>query len=169
MCLAVKECAPKFPSEVLALPRRVGGRPWLCCCVALAVYSLVSTLEELPFLSGTLMRHELECADTGQLPCFAMSQLLLAATIVLLLLVGVVSADIMGFAFWKGNQFSVEGKVGNRSSISDKMLTGLADRHSHRLLPGDGPRDCTPPLRSRRIASSCCTNSIQLRVCSRVC
>ena len=40
-----------------------------------------------------------------------MSQLLLAATVVLLILVGVVSADIMGFAFWKSNQFPVEGKV----------------------------------------------------------
>jgi 3-dehydrosphinganine reductase len=40
-----------------------------------------------------------------------MSQLLLGATVVLLVLVGIVSADIMGFAFWKGNQFPVEGKV----------------------------------------------------------
>jgi 3-dehydrosphinganine reductase len=40
-----------------------------------------------------------------------MSQLLLGATIILLIIVGIVSADIMGFAFWKGNQFPVEGKV----------------------------------------------------------
>jgi 3-dehydrosphinganine reductase len=40
-----------------------------------------------------------------------MSQLLLGATIILLTIVGIVSADIMGFAFWKGNQFPVEGKV----------------------------------------------------------
>lgn len=40
-----------------------------------------------------------------------MSQLLLAATVVVLLLAGAVSADIMGFAFWKGNQFPVEGQV----------------------------------------------------------
>jgi 3-dehydrosphinganine reductase len=40
-----------------------------------------------------------------------MSQLLLAATIVLLILVGFISADIMGFAIWKSNKFPVEGKV----------------------------------------------------------
>ena len=40
-----------------------------------------------------------------------MSQLLLGATIILLVLVGIISADIMGFAFWKGNQFPVEGRV----------------------------------------------------------
>jgi 3-dehydrosphinganine reductase len=40
-----------------------------------------------------------------------MSQLLLGATIILLVVVGIVSADIMGFAFWKGNQFPVEGRV----------------------------------------------------------
>ena len=40
-----------------------------------------------------------------------MSQLLIAAAIPLLLLVGIVSADVMGFAFWKSNQFPVEGKV----------------------------------------------------------
>jgi 3-dehydrosphinganine reductase len=40
-----------------------------------------------------------------------MSQLLLGATIILLLAVGIVSAEIMGFAFWKGNQFPVEGRV----------------------------------------------------------
>jgi 3-dehydrosphinganine reductase len=42
-----------------------------------------------------------------------MSQLLLAATIPLLILVGILSADIMGFAVWKSNKFPVEGKVGN--------------------------------------------------------
>jgi predicted benzoate:H+ symporter BenE len=40
-----------------------------------------------------------------------MSQLLLAATIPLVLLVGIISADIMGFAVWKSNKFQVEGKV----------------------------------------------------------
>jgi 3-dehydrosphinganine reductase len=40
-----------------------------------------------------------------------MSQLLLVATFLLLILVGIVSADIMGLAFWKSNQFPVEGKV----------------------------------------------------------
>jgi hypothetical protein len=41
-----------------------------------------------------------------------MSQLLLGATAIVLILAGVLSLDIMGFAFWKGNQFPVEGKVG---------------------------------------------------------
>jgi 3-dehydrosphinganine reductase len=41
-----------------------------------------------------------------------MSQLLLGATGIVLLVVGILSLDIMGFAFWKGNQFPVEGKVG---------------------------------------------------------
>ena len=40
-----------------------------------------------------------------------MSQLLLGATVILLVLVGIISADIMGFAFWKSNQFPVEGRV----------------------------------------------------------
>ncbi|KAF3034999.1 3-dehydrosphinganine reductase [Didymella heteroderae] len=40
-----------------------------------------------------------------------MSQLLLGATGIVLFLVGVLSLDIMGFAFWKGNQFPVEGKT----------------------------------------------------------
>jgi 3-dehydrosphinganine reductase len=40
-----------------------------------------------------------------------MSQLLLAATIPLVLLVGILSADIMGFAVWKSNKFQVDGKV----------------------------------------------------------
>lgn len=40
-----------------------------------------------------------------------MSQLLLGATVIILVLVGLLSLDIMGFAFWKGNQFPVEGKV----------------------------------------------------------
>jgi 3-dehydrosphinganine reductase len=40
-----------------------------------------------------------------------MSQLLLLATIPLVLLVGIISADIMGFAIWKSNKFLVEGKV----------------------------------------------------------
>jgi hypothetical protein len=40
-----------------------------------------------------------------------MSQLLLGATVIVLILAGVLSLDIMGFAFWKGNQFPVEGKV----------------------------------------------------------
>ena len=40
-----------------------------------------------------------------------MSQLLLGATVIVLVLVGLLSLDIMGFAFWKGNQFPVEGKV----------------------------------------------------------
>jgi 3-dehydrosphinganine reductase len=44
-----------------------------------------------------------------------MSQLLQGATIIVLLLVGIVSLDIMGFAFWKGNQFPVEGKVSTLS------------------------------------------------------
>jgi 3-dehydrosphinganine reductase len=41
-----------------------------------------------------------------------MSQLLLGATILFLILVGILSADIMGFAIWKSNKFPVEGKVG---------------------------------------------------------
>lgn len=49
-----------------------------------------------------------------------MSDLLLAATIVLLVLVGIVSADIMGFAFWKGNQFPVEGKVRGTIFVLEK-------------------------------------------------
>jgi 3-dehydrosphinganine reductase len=40
-----------------------------------------------------------------------MSQLLLGATVLVLILVGTVSLDIMGFAFWKSNKFPVEGKV----------------------------------------------------------
>jgi 3-dehydrosphinganine reductase len=40
-----------------------------------------------------------------------MSQLLLGATVIVLVLVGLLSLDIMGFAFWKRNQFPVEGKV----------------------------------------------------------
>ncbi|KAF9696041.1 hypothetical protein EKO04_005971 [Ascochyta lentis] len=40
-----------------------------------------------------------------------MSQLLLGATILVLILVGTVSLDVMGFAFWKSNQFPVEGKT----------------------------------------------------------
>lgn len=40
-----------------------------------------------------------------------MSQLLLAATVIVLVLVAIVSLDIMGFAFWKANQFPVEGRV----------------------------------------------------------
>jgi len=62
-----------------------------------------------------------------------MSQLLLGATVVLLILVGIVSADIMGFAFWKGNQFPVEGKT--------VLLTGSSQgmgREIARLLSARG-------------------------------
>ena len=38
--------------------------------------------------------------------------MLLVATIPLLVLVGILSADIMGFAIWKSNKFPVDGKVG---------------------------------------------------------
>jgi 3-dehydrosphinganine reductase len=51
-----------------------------------------------------------------------MSQLLLGATIILLIVVGIVSADIMGFAFWKGNQFLVEGKVCVLLFVTEPML-----------------------------------------------
>ncbi|KAJ4320175.1 3-dehydrosphinganine reductase [Neodidymelliopsis sp. IMI 364377] len=40
-----------------------------------------------------------------------MSQLLLGATVLVLILAGTVSLDIMGFAFWKSNKFPVEGKT----------------------------------------------------------
>jgi 3-dehydrosphinganine reductase len=50
-----------------------------------------------------------------------MSQLLLAATIPLVILVGFLSADIMGFAFWKSSKFPVEGKV-----ISPNMFVRLS-------------------------------------------
>jgi 3-dehydrosphinganine reductase len=40
-----------------------------------------------------------------------MAPFLLAATVLLLILVGIVSLDIMGLAFWKSNKFPVEGKV----------------------------------------------------------
>jgi 3-dehydrosphinganine reductase len=40
-----------------------------------------------------------------------MGPLLLAATALLLILIGIVSLDIMGLAFWKSNKFPVEGKV----------------------------------------------------------
>lgn len=40
-----------------------------------------------------------------------MSQLLLVATVIVLALAAIVSLDIMGFAFWKGNQFEVERRV----------------------------------------------------------
>lgn len=43
-----------------------------------------------------------------------MSLLLLGATAIVLVLVGILSVDIMGFAFWKGNQFPLEGKVGTQ-------------------------------------------------------
>jgi 3-dehydrosphinganine reductase len=41
-----------------------------------------------------------------------MSQLLLGATVLALILVGIVSADIMGFSLWGSNKFPVEGRVG---------------------------------------------------------
>lgn len=47
-----------------------------------------------------------------------MSQLLLGATILGLALVGIVSLDIMGVAFWKSNQFPVEGKVSAMSMLT---------------------------------------------------
>ncbi|CBX92564.1 hypothetical protein IAQ61_006047 [Plenodomus lingam] len=62
-----------------------------------------------------------------------MSQLLLTATVVLLILVGIVSADIMGFAFWKSNQFQVEGQT--------VLLTGSSQgmgREVARLLSARG-------------------------------
>jgi 3-dehydrosphinganine reductase len=68
-----------------------------------------------------------------------MSQLLLGATIILLILVGFISADIMGFAIWKSNKFPVEGKVG--SLVSDSRvdrLTKNTDSPSHWLFPGHG-------------------------------
>jgi 3-dehydrosphinganine reductase len=40
-----------------------------------------------------------------------MAQLLLVATVLLLILVGIISLDIMGLSFWKSNKFPVEGKV----------------------------------------------------------
>jgi len=40
-----------------------------------------------------------------------MSHLLLGATVLLLILVGWISVDIMGLAFWKSNRFPVEGQV----------------------------------------------------------
>jgi hypothetical protein len=55
--------------------------------------------------------HKLFCFKSVDLQLHSMSQLLLVATILLLLLVGVLSLDIMGFAFWKSNKFLVEGKV----------------------------------------------------------
>lgn len=68
-----------------------------------------------------------------------MSQLLLGATIVLLILVGLLSADIMGFSFWKSNAFPVEGKVYCiRLSPLTPVLTMHADRPPHRFLPGNG-------------------------------
>ncbi|KAI8936515.1 hypothetical protein NX059_006920 [Plenodomus lindquistii] len=62
-----------------------------------------------------------------------MSQLLLGATIVLLVVVGIISAEIMGFAFWKGNQFPVEGQT--------VLLTGSSQgmgREVARLLSARG-------------------------------
>ncbi|KAF1841012.1 3-ketosphinganine reductase-like protein [Cucurbitaria berberidis CBS 394.84] len=62
-----------------------------------------------------------------------MSQLLLGATIVLLILVAIISLDVMGLAFWKGNQFPVEGKT--------VLLTGSSQgmgREIARLLSARG-------------------------------
>ena len=69
-----------------------------------------------------------------------MSQLLIAAAIPLLLLVGIVSADVMGFAFWKSNQFPIEGKVIHSiHSINNFRLTCRQDGSPHGLLPRNGP------------------------------
>lgn len=57
----------------------------------------------------------------------------MGATVILLVLVGIVSVDIMGFAFWKGNQFPVEGKT--------VILTGSSQgmgREVARLLSARG-------------------------------
>ncbi|KAH7095990.1 3-ketodihydrosphingosine reductase, Tsc10 [Paraphoma chrysanthemicola] len=67
-----------------------------------------------------------------------MSQLLLAATIVLLILVGIVSADIMGFVFWKGNQFPVEGKTilltGSSQGMGKEIARLLSARGANLIL-----------------------------------
>ncbi|KAJ8114520.1 hypothetical protein OPT61_g3621 [Boeremia exigua] len=62
-----------------------------------------------------------------------MSQLLLGATVLALVLVGIVSLDIMGFAFWKGNQFPVEGKTVLLTGASQGMGKEVA-----RLLSARG-------------------------------
>jgi hypothetical protein len=67
-----------------------------------------------------------------------MSQLLLGATIVLLILVGFISADIMGFAIWKSNKFPVEGKVGFCLQFASPSTYQSSDSSSYRLLSGHG-------------------------------
>lgn len=62
-----------------------------------------------------------------------MSHLLLGASVLLLILVGFISADIMGLAFWKSNRFPVEGQT--------VLLTGSSQgmgREVARLLSARG-------------------------------
>ncbi|KAF1835485.1 3-ketodihydrosphingosine reductase, Tsc10 [Decorospora gaudefroyi] len=67
-----------------------------------------------------------------------MSPLLLGATIVLLLVAGIVSADIMGLAFWKSNQFPVEGKTilltGSSQGMGREIARLLAARGANLIL-----------------------------------
>ncbi|CAO2650546.1 Nn.00g018380.m01.CDS01 [Neocucurbitaria sp. VM-36] len=67
-----------------------------------------------------------------------MSQLLLAATFVLLIIVAIVSLDIMGFAFWKGNQFPVEGKTvlltGSSQGMGKEVARLLSARGANLIL-----------------------------------
>ncbi|OAK98937.1 3-ketosphinganine reductase-like protein [Phaeosphaeriaceae sp. SRC1lsM3a] len=67
-----------------------------------------------------------------------MSQLLLGATILLLILVGIISADIMGFAIWKSNKFPVEGKTilltGSSQGMGKEVARLLAARGANLIL-----------------------------------
>lgn len=77
----------------------------LVCWYAVVLTVSLSVLSDLTF-----------CWSQPGDSTFQMSQLLLGATGIVLLLVGFLSLDIMGFAFWKGNQFPVEGKVSAQGS-----------------------------------------------------
>ncbi|KAH8727613.1 3-ketodihydrosphingosine reductase, Tsc10 [Phaeosphaeriaceae sp. PMI808] len=66
-----------------------------------------------------------------------MAQLLLGATILLVVLVGITSADIMGFGFWKSNKFVVEGKtvlLTGSSQGMGKAIAGLLSARGANLI-----------------------------------
>ncbi|KAL5113948.1 3-dehydrosphinganine reductase [Pleosporales sp. CAS-2024a] len=67
-----------------------------------------------------------------------MSPLLVAATIPLLIVVGILSVDIMGFAFWKSNKFPVEGRTvlltGASQGMGKEVARLLAARGANLIL-----------------------------------